>query len=76
MQRVIDFQANTINQLSTSLRDTIIMQDTTRRLKTFDYKSEWTDVSGLIDLDQDTVSLDIENRESLIVVSQLSISGF
>lgn len=76
MQRVIDFQANTINQLSTSLRDTIIMQDTTRRLKAFDYKSEWTDVSGLIDLDQDMVSLDIENRESLIVVESVEYKRF
>ena len=76
MQRVIDFQANTINQLSTSLRDTIIMQDTTRHLKAFDYKSEWTDVSGLIDLDQDTVSLDIENRESLIVVESVEYKRF
>lgn len=76
MQRVIDFQANTINQLSTSLRDTVIIQDTTRHLKAFDYKSEWTDVSGLIDLDQDTVSLDIENRESLIVVESVEYKRF
>lgn len=76
MQRVIDFQANTINQLSTSLRDTIVMQDTTRRLKAFDYKSEWTDVSGLIDLDQDTISVDIENRESLIVVESVEYKRF
>lgn len=76
MQRVIDFQANTINQLSTSLRDTIIIQDTTRHLKVFDYKSEWTDVSGLIDLDQGTVNLDIENRESLIVVESVEYKRF
>ena len=76
MQRVIDFQANTINQLSTSLRDTIILPDTTHHLKAFDYKSKWTDVSGLIDLNQDTVSLDIENRESLIVVESVEYTRF
>lgn len=76
MQKVIDFQANTIGQLSTNLRDTIIVQDTTRHLKTFAYKSKWTDISGLIDLDQDTVSLDIENRESLIVVESVEYKRF
>lgn len=76
MQRVIDFQANTINQLSTSLRDTIILPDTTHHLKAFDYKSKWTDVSGLIDLDQDKVSINIENRESLIVVESVEYKRF
>ena len=76
MQRVIDFQANTINQLSASLRDTVVIQDTTRHLKTFDYKSKWTDVSGLIDLGQDMISLDIKNRESLIVVESVEYKRF
>ena len=76
MQRVIDFQANTISQMSTSLRDTVIIQDTTRALKAFDYKSKWTDVSGLIDLAQNTVDLNIENRESLVVVESVEYKRF
>lgn len=76
MQKVIDLQATTIDQLTTTLRDTVILQDTLRRVKTFDYKSTWTDISGLIDLTQDTISLDIKNRESLIVVESVEYKRF
>lgn len=76
MQKVIDLQATTIDQLTTTLRDTVILQDTLRRVKTFDYRSTWTDISGLIDLTQDTISLDIKNRESLVVVESVEYKRF
>lgn len=77
MQRVIDMQANTISELSTNVRDTVIIRDTTRiPAKTFSYRSKWTDVDGLIDLADDTIDLSINNRESLIVVESVEYRRF
>ena len=77
MQRVIDMQANTISELSTDVRDTVIIRDTTRiPAKTFSYRSKWTDVDGLIDLNADTIDLSINNRESLIVVESVEYRRF
>ena len=76
MQKVIDMQANTLEQLTAELRDTLVMRDTLRMLKTFNYTSTWTDVRGLIDIEQDTVSLDINNRESLIIVESVEYKRF
>lgn len=76
LQKVIDMQANTLEQLTAKIRDTLVMRDTLRMLKTFNYTSTWTDVKGLIDIEQDTVSLDINNRESLIIVESVEYKRF
>jgi hypothetical protein len=77
MQKVIDTQAETISSLSTQLRDTIIIRDDAlAKLKTFSYKSEWTDVNGLIDLATSKIDLTIRNRESLVLVESVEYKRF
>ncbi len=51
-----------IEKIPVAIHDTIYKQDS---IKAFDYKSKWTDVSGFIM--QDSVLLDINNREELII---------
>lgn len=51
-----------IEQAPVAIHDTIYKQ---AQLKAFDYKSKWTDVSGIIM--PDSVLLDIANREELII---------
>lgn len=77
LQKVIDLQAQTINGFSAPLRDTVIIykgeESTT---KAFRYKSTWTDVNGLINLQSDSVNLHIRNRESLILVESVRYKRF
>lgn len=77
MQKVIDLQAETVNQLKAELRDTvIIIEEQAQELKAFEYRSEWTDVNGLIDLNANSVDLSIKNRESLVLVETLEYKRF
>lgn len=77
MQKVINSQSETIYDLTTQIRDTVIVVDTVERdFKSFDYNSKWVDVSGQIDLAGNTVSLDIHNREELAIVESVERKRF
>lgn len=79
LQKVIDSQTETINNLSAKLNDSIRIDTATNvvdTLKCFDYKSKWTDVSGCIDLRHDSINLQIKNRESLKIVETVVYKRF
>lgn len=77
MQKVINSQSETIYDLTTQARDTVIVVDTVERdFKSFDYKSKWVDVSGQVDLAGNTVSLNIHNREELAIVESVERKRF
>lgn len=79
LQKVINSQIQTINNLSAKLNDSIRVDtivDKTDTLKCFDYKSKWTDVSGCIDLKRNSISLQIKNRESLKIVETVIYKRF
>lgn len=60
-----------IEQVPVTIHDTIYKQ---AQLKAFDYKSKWTDVSGIIM--SDSVLLDIANREELIITESFQKKKF
>lgn len=60
-----------IEQVPVTIHDTIYKQT---QLKAFDYKSKWTDVSGIIM--PDSVLLDIANREELIITESFQKKKF
>lgn len=79
LQKVIDTQAETISVLSAKLSAytrTDTASGVSDTLKCFDYKSKWVDVSGCVDLRRDSVSLQINNRESLKVVETVTYKRF
>lgn len=79
LQKVIDSQTETINNLSAKLNDSIRIDTVTNiadTLKCFNYRSKWTDVSGYIDLKRDSISLQIKNRESLKIVETVVYKRF
>lgn len=79
LQKIITSQSETINTLSAKLNDSIRVDTTANlvdTLKCFDYKSKWTDVKGCIDLNKDTVNLQINNREALKVVETVTYKRF
>lgn len=75
LQNVITAQSETINSLSTRLRDTAIV-NSADTIKYFNYTSKWTDVSGLINLSRDSVDIQIKNRESLKAVETVKYKRF
>lgn len=77
MQKVIDLQAKTINDLAAPLRDTVIIyKGSETGVKAFSYRSQWTDVEGLINLQSDSVNLSVKNRESLVIVESVKYKRF
>lgn len=77
MQKVIDAQATTIYNLSAQTKDTIIVADTAIiHAKSFDYNSYWADVNGVIDLNNDLVTLSIHSREELSVIESVERERF
>ena len=77
MQKVIDLQARTIDDLSAPLHDTIVIYKGSEiSAKAFSYKSQWTDVDGVVNLQSDSVSLSIKNRESLVIVESVKYKRF
>lgn len=77
MQKVIDSQASTIYDLSTSLKDTVIIANTdTSHVKAFEYTSKWVDVYGQIDLGLNNVNLNVHSREELMVVESVQYKRF
>ena len=45
-------------------------------LRCFDYKSTWTDISGCLDLNTDSLDIQFINRESLKVVETVTYKSF
>lgn len=77
MQKVIDLQAKTIDDLATHLRDTVVIYKGSEiDAKAFSYKSQWTDVDGVVNLQSDSVNLSIKNRESLVIVESVKYKRF
>lgn len=77
LQRIINTQANTISELSTAIKDTTdIYGNVVDSLKVFNYTSTWTDVSGVINYKSDSISLAIQNRESLLIVESIKYKRF
>lgn len=79
LQKVVASQTETITTLSAKLQDSIRIDTATSRkdtLKHFSYTSKWTDVSGYIDLNRNSVGLQINNRESLKVVETITYKRF
>lgn len=72
LERVVATQLSAIEDLRALLRDTVTPSGDTVRC--FDYVSEWTDVRGC--LSGDTVSLEMEHRESLKVVETVQRKRF
>ena len=77
MQKVIDLQARTIDDLSAPLHDTLVIyKESEIEAKAFSYRSQWTDVDGVVNLQSDSVSLSIKNRESLVIVESVKYKRF
>ena len=77
MQKVIDLQAKTIDDLATHLHDTVVIYKGSEiDAKAFSYKSQWTDVDGVVNLQSDSVNLSIKNRESLVIVESVKYKRF
>ena len=79
LQAVVSSQSETINLLSIKLKDSIRIDTVTFNndtLKCFKYKSKWTDVAGCLNLNRDTIELQIANRESIKVVETIKYKRF
>lgn len=75
LQRIVLAQAETINAFETALRDTTLVIDSSQVIaQTFNYRSTWTDVSGIIS--KDSIALSIANRESLQIVETVKYKRF
>lgn len=69
LESIISMQLSTITSISAALNDSLrYTQSNTDTLKCFTSLSKWHDITGCIDLAKDSVSIQIENRESLKVV--------
>lgn len=77
MQSVIRTQLQVIDSLKSPLHDTVIITNGHKdTVKVFRYRSEWTDVDGLIQFNPDSVALVISNRESLHIVESVRYKRF
>lgn len=79
LQAVVSSQSETINLLSIKLKDSIRIDTVTFNndtLKCFKYKSKWTDVAGCLNLNRDTIELQMANRESIKVVETIKYKRF
>lgn len=75
LQTVIDTQAETIIQLQTEVRqDTVSAKVDT--LKCFTYESTWTSADGCFNLSDNTIDMQIKNRESLKIVETVTYRRF
>jgi hypothetical protein len=79
LEKVISSQTATINELSLKLIDSIVIDTIAHisdTLKCFTYKSQWTDVTGCIDLNKDKVDIQLQNRESIKVIETIKYKRF
>lgn len=79
LEKIITSKSETITALSVPLIDSVKVDTVSGNdslIKCFSYTSEWTDIKGCADLEKDTVSLQINNRESLKVVESVTYKRF
>lgn len=79
LEKVISSQTATINELSLKLVDSIVFDTITHiadTLKCFTYKSKWTDVTGCLNLNKDSVDIQLQNRESIKVIETIKYKRF
>ena len=79
LEKIITSKSETIMALSVPLIDSVKVDTISGNdslIKCFSYTSEWTDIKGCADLEKDTVSLQINNRESLKVVESVTYKRF
>lgn len=85
LQKIVSSQSATINNLKAKLNDSVVSTSViidstvhyiTDTLKCFEYKSKWTDISGCINLNADSISIKLENRESLKIVESVMYKRF
>lgn len=71
-----DLEALVSTKLET--RDTILVaiHDTISGIANFNYTSTWTDLSGTIDMQQNTMQVNIANREDLDIVESVTRKRF
>lgn len=71
-----DLEALVNTKLET--RDTILVavHDTVPGIATFNYTSTWTDLSGTIDMVNDTMQVSITNREDLEIIESVTRKRF
>lgn len=71
-----DLEALVSTKLET--RDTILVaiHDTIPGIANFNYTSTWTDLSGMIDMQQNTMQVNIANREDLDIVESVTRKRF
>ena len=72
LEKVINTQASTVQELTARLAATVTPAGDT--LRCFDYKSKWTDVSGCVS--DDTVNLSVINRDALRIVETVQHKRF
>lgn len=63
----------TVTQIKTVVRDSLIYVNESQSpdtVKQFKYESKWTSVNGYID--NDTVNIEVKNREELLIVESLT----
>lgn len=79
LKGVVSTQLSTIKVLSSELKDSVRIDTATLRadtLKCFSYTSPWTEIKGCVDLREDTVGLQIVNKESLKIVETVKYKRF
>ena len=77
LQKIVSSQSATINSLKAKLNDSVVSTSiVTDTLKCFEHKSKWTDISGCISLNADSISIELENRESLKIVESVTYKRF
>lgn len=77
LQKVITSQSKTIFALTSRLKDSIKSNEATGiadTVKCFNYYSTWADVAGCIN--NDTIELQIANRESLKIIETIKYKRF
>ena len=70
-QTIVKTETKTEYKIKTEIIDSIVYKDT---LKSFKYHNQWIDIVGL--LNRDSVDLQINNREELILVESLQRKKF
>ena len=79
LKGVVSTQTSALKVLSAKLKDSIKIDTMTLRtdtLKCFSYISQWTEVKGCVDLREDTLGLQIVNKESLKIVETVKYKRF
>ena len=71
-----DLEALVNTRLETHDTLLVAIHDTIPGIATFNYTSTWIDLSGIIDMQQDTMQVSITNREDLEIVESVTRKRF